>query len=287
MKKSALSKFNKISFALIIIFTLSITIIYVYFLAFYAQTKITSNAIETKSLNEVAKAGKYSNPRENDTKVVDISAKENLVLPIIMYHKTPMDFESQMKLLVDKGYTTVTMSEATEIITGRIKGPDKPVAISFDDGFSDQLKAMEILKKLNLKSTFYIIVGSKNSGWCIGAEKKAGNCGDAYMNWNDIKFIKSTGLVEIGSHTMDHSSLSSQNENVQRYEIFESKRIIEEKLGVKINSFAYPYGKYNDLTRRLVYEAGYTNAVTVNSSNMQIPNRVFELFRIRNANDLP
>lgn len=287
MKRSALSKFHKISFVFIIIFTISITIIYIYLLAFYSQTKITLNTIEVKSLNEVTPVGKYSKPRENDTKLVDISTKENLVLPIILYHKTPQDFESQMKLLIERGYTAVTMNEATEIITGKIIGPSKPVAITFDDGFSDQLKALEILRKLNLKSTFYIIIGSRNSGWCLGVEKKANNCGDAYMNWDEIKSIASSGLVEIGSHTVDHTSLSSQSEKVQRYEIFESKRILEEKLGIKINSFAYPYGKYNEITKRLVAEAGYINATTVNASYLQSSNMIFELYRIRKANDLP
>lgn len=287
MKISDLNRLQKFTLIIISILILIITVILIYLLSFYEPTRMSFTKQKEKSLSKIALAGKSVTPENKETTLVYSDSGKNIKLPIILYHKTPQDFENQMKLLIERGYTAVTMNEATEIITGKIIGPSKPVAITFDDGFSDQLKALEILRKLNLKSTFYIIIGSRNSGWCLGVEKKANNCGDAYMNWDEIKSIASSGLVEIGSHTVDHTSLSSQSEKVQRYEIFESKRILEEKLGIKINSFAYPYGKYSEITKRLVAEAGYKNATTVNSSYIQSSNMIFELYRIRKANDLP
>lgn len=209
-----------------------------------------------------------------------------IYLPILLYHKTPEDFDMQMKHLKDYGYSTVSMQEATEIINGQIKGPSKPVAITFDDGFSDQLKAFEILKKYNFKATFYIIIGSKASDYCIGVEKRNKDCGDSYLNWNEVKQISDSGLVEIGSHTVDHLQLSALDENSQRYQIFESKKFLEEKIGKRVASFAYPYGKYNQASINLVREAGYTNATTVAASEYQTSEGIMLLNRIRNTKDL-
>jgi len=207
-------------------------------------------------------------------------------LPILLYHKTPANFDFQMKHLVDAGYTPVFMQEVYMILTGKMAGPAKPVAITFDDGFTDQLEAVKILKKYNFKSTFYIIVGGDLSGWCIGVEKKSNTCGDSYLNWDQIKTIQSSGLVEIGSHTVDHLQLASLNEAAQRFQIFESKKTLELNLGVSILSFCYPYGNFNTTSEQLAKEAGYNNATTVVASEYQNPTLPFRLNRIRDTKDL-
>jgi len=221
--------------------------------------------------------------------VTPVEAKQastGVHLPILLYHKTPANFDFQMKHLADTGYTPVFMQEAYLILEGKITGPAKPVAITFDDGFTDQLEAVKILKKYNFKSTFYIIVGGDLSGWCIGAEKKSNTCGDYYLNWDQIKTIQSSGLVEIGSHTVDHLQLASLNEAAQRFQIFESKKTLELNLGVSILSFCYPYGNFNTTSEQLAKEAGYNNATTVVASEYQNPTLPFRLNRIRDTKDL-
>ncbi len=213
-------------------------------------------------------------------------ASTGVHLPILLYHKTPANFDFQMKHLVDAGYTPVFMQEVYMILTGKMAGPTKPVAITFDDGFSDQLQAAEILKKYNFKSTFYVFTGGELSGWCIGIERTATNCGDSYLNWAQIKILQGSGLIEVGSHTVDHLQLASLNEAAQRFQIFESKRILEQNLGVSVLSFCYPYGNFNTITERLAKEAGYNNATTTVGSEYQNPNLLFRLNRIRDTKDL-
>lgn len=207
-------------------------------------------------------------------------------LPILLYHKTPANFDFQMKHLVDAGYTPVFMQEVYMILTGKMAGPAKPVAITFDDGFSDQLQATEILKKYNFKSTFYVLIGGELSGWCVGVERNVTTCGDSYLNWAQIKTLQGSGLIEVGSHTVDHLQLASLNEAAQRFQIFESKRILEQNLGVSVLSFCYPYGNFNTITERLAKEAGYNNATTTVGSEYQNPNLLFRLNRIRDTKDL-
>lgn len=208
-------------------------------------------------------------------------------IPALLYHKTPDNFEEQLTVLRDRGYTTVTMSELNSIIRGTSAGPAKPVAITFDDGFSDQLRAFELLKKYNMKATFYIITGGELSNWCIGADRKNFSCGDQYMNWAEIKSLQNSGLIEIGSHTLDHLSLPNQPVAVQRDQIIRSKKIIEEKLGTPITSFAYPYGRLTDSIAAIVKEAGYTNATgTIENSTMSL-NLIYNLPRLRSTLKLP
>ena len=107
------------------------------------------------------------------------------------------------------------------------------------------------------------------------------------MSWQEITNLEKSGLIEIGSHTINHLSLPSQTSAVQRDEIIRSKKILEDKLGIKINSFAYPYGKLDESLINMVKEAGYTNATgTVENSTMSI-DLIYNLPRLRSTLKLP
>jgi peptidoglycan/xylan/chitin deacetylase (PgdA/CDA1 family) len=65
------------------------------------------------------------------------------------------------------------------------------------------------------------------------------------------------GLVSAGAHTISHPALPSQPGDVKRFEIAESKRMLEEWLDREVPGFAYPYGLYDDDTVGAVREAGF------------------------------
>ncbi|HET9532670.1 MAG TPA: polysaccharide deacetylase family protein, partial [Blastocatellia bacterium] len=70
-------------------------------------------------------------------------------------------------------------------------------------------------------------------------------------------------LFEVGSHTITHPVLSALPADSQRDEIRQSKAELEEILGDRVTSFAYPYGgksNYTDETIAIVCEAGFTSA---------------------------
>jgi peptidoglycan/xylan/chitin deacetylase (PgdA/CDA1 family) len=91
------------------------------------------------------------------------------------------------------------------------------------------------------------------------------------LNWNEIRAMRRSGLVSFGAHTVSHPVLSRCSATVQQYEIYESKRRIEEEIGESCTTFAYPYGTvadYNPVTKRIVKEAGFALAAsTVSGSN--------------------
>ena len=107
---------------------------------------------------------------------------------------------------------------------------------------------------------------------------------ELYLNKEEIKEMSEDGQ-EFGSHTLSHPILSSLNEEMQKEEIYESKKIIEKILNKKINSFCYPYGKYNETTLKLVKNASYTNGIIVNPEDNTKSTNLFEINRY-DCNDI-
>lgn len=215
------------------------------------------------------------------------TAQNSAIVPILIYHYTPNDFEAQVKHLLAKDYNPITVRQLSEYLYGVESLPPKPVVITFDDGFADQLKAVETLKKYQLKATFYFILGGEASHSCIGIERTNTTCGDSYTNWTQTKQILDTNLIEIGAHTLDHLDLPTQSHEVVWQQISESKRRLEDIFNIEVVSFAYPYGNYNAEIEAMVQKAGYTSAVTTQAGMTQTTNNRYTMPRIRNAYSLP
>lgn len=204
--------------------------------------------------------------------------------PILMFHSTPANFEKQLQSLVAKGYTTLTMQELYDGIKEPSKLPKKPVAITFDDGYVDQLTAFNLLKKYNMKATFYIITSGEASNWCVGMNRRrnqAKPCGNDFMTESDIKMLDRSGIIEIGAHTVDHIGLASLDAKKQAFEIGESKKVLEKLLGHQVTSFAYPYGSFNQSAITQVINAGFLNATTTVAGTNHTSNDFFTLSRVR------
>ncbi len=203
-------------------------------------------------------------------------------VPVLIYHQTPADFENQLLYLRAHGYTTTTLQVLTSALHGGAGLPPKPVIITFDDGFSNQFNAFHLLQKYNMKATFFIINGGAMSNWCIGANRHAGlPCGDAYFNWDEIRMLDQSGLINIGGHTIDHPNLPTLSVDQQRQEIIDGKAEIEQQLGHPILDFAYPYGSFDANTVQLVKDAGYESAVSTIPGTQQGAGNLYSLYRIR------
>ena len=90
------------------------------------------------------------------------------------------------------------------------------------------------------------------------------------LSWDQVRAMRNTGLISLGCHTVTHPVLARCSEQVQVFEIQESKRRIEAELDEECIGFAYPYGKkshYTELTTRLVYKAGFKFALSTESGS--------------------
>ena len=209
-------------------------------------------------------------------------------VPILMYHKPPADFDAQMAALKNKGYNTIHMKDLADYFAGRAQLPSKPAVVTFDDGFAVQQDALPILQKYNTKVTLYLIVGGEQSHYCIGLKRIDGEqCGDAYLHPDNVKQMLQSGLVEVGSHTIDHPNLATMSPSDQMFQIFTAKSYLENTFGNPVTTFAYPYGTYNSTSVQLVGQAGYATAVTTQPGLMQNPKEPYLLYRVRETYNLP
>src|SRR5579859_1815987 len=89
---------------------------------------------------------------------------------------------------------------------------------------------------------------------------------DLPMTWAELRKMEESGWVSYGAHTMHHPVLIAVSNDAElRYEVAESRRMLEERLGHSIRIFAYPIGKVRHIGDRgvkAVKEAGYEWAVS-------------------------
>ncbi len=170
-------------------------------------------------------------------------------LPILMYHgirerldgrrpyyetvTSPAVFASQMSLLREEGYTVLGLDDAvTQLQSGG--SFEKKVVLTFDDGFRDFFAdAYPVLAENRFPATLFLATGRV-------ADERITLEGNEYLTWGEVREIHAHGIA-VGSHTASHPELKNLTEAEIGHELGDSKRMIEDKLGGPVKSFAYPY----------------------------------------------
>ncbi|MFQ5644227.1 MAG: polysaccharide deacetylase family protein [Thiogranum sp.] len=175
----------------------------------------------------------------------------------------PAVFEKQLQWLSQQGWHSFTVSELVAQ-AGRL--PEKSFAITFDDGYADNLvQALPLLKKYHCKATLYLVVDRFGRDWSTqrkahhdeGELKREAKLSDA-----QVREMLDSGCIELGSHSMTHANFTRLDEAAVRGELADSMRALEDRFGVTVQSFAFPFGLYRPEQLALVGAAGYTSAVT-------------------------
>jgi peptidoglycan/xylan/chitin deacetylase (PgdA/CDA1 family) len=237
---------------------------------------------------------------------------------ILLYHKignypenakfpglyvSEKNFDKQIKYLKNKGYVFLTLSDmkqlydneyhpdqnnlnsiphnnnfVTDTLDSKDNKKNKFVSITFDDGSrSIYTKGLKIIKDNNVKATVFMVsdlIGNVNV-WDI----KNGESKDEMLNLDELQEMIKAG-IEIGAHTKTHPHLTLISEKNAYEEILASKKILEEKLNININFFAYPYGDYNENIKKLVEKAGFQGAVITKTGIVKNNADFFALRRV-------
>lgn len=181
---------------------------------------------------------------------------------------TPTDFASQMAWLAKNGYHPVTLRDVLDFLKGKHGLPDKPIVLTFDDGYVDfYTNAVPVLRSHDFSAVAFVVSGF------------LGRAG--YMSEEQVVAAHSAGF-EIGGHTVDHVSLTRQSNDGLRYQVSACKEQLERLLGEPVVSFAYPYGNFGAREVGAVQAAGYEAATvtSVSDSWRSLSNR-FVWSRIR------
>ena len=178
---------------------------------------------------------------------------------------TPDNFANQIAWMVKDGYQFFTMSElVTRWQAGNLL--PKSVAITFDDGYQDNLtNALPVLQRYQIPATIYVVVNRHDNDW--STHKKAHhNSGELMqepkLSDEELQRLVNSGLIEIGGHTMTHANLNAIDEAKRQWEMAESRHILQQQTGQAVNSFAYPFGIYGDNDVAMAKRLGYQHAVT-------------------------
>lgn len=181
------------------------------------------------------------------------------------YRVTAEKFENQMKYLSDNGYHPISFAAYADSLRKNTKLSDKVVVLSFDDGWKTQYKyAVPILEKYKFTATFFIITDYVNNNY------------KAYMSWNDLKDLVKNNF-DIESHTKTHPILTRLDAKHLADELVGSKKILEDKLGIKVTALAYPNYAQDKAAQAAVKNAGYHSARAGWTSFKNSNDHIYEL----------
>jgi peptidoglycan/xylan/chitin deacetylase (PgdA/CDA1 family) len=230
-----------------------------------------------------AAAGAAASPAKISKPVVDQTAQTL----IFCYHRlvdkvrypgteiTPAAFEGQMKELKDRGITVIGMQDLLAWKRSEKNIPPRCAVISFDDGWKSQYEvAWPIMKKFGYPFTMFIYTEGVRGGSLGGGEA---------ITWEQLADMRDNG-VDIEAHSATHQDLREghsimlaaagvkrtrtkltgpEYEQWLQNEVVGSKQLLEQRLGIKVNCFAVPYGNYNEHVKEVARNAGYEAMFTV------------------------
>jgi peptidoglycan/xylan/chitin deacetylase (PgdA/CDA1 family) len=188
---------------------------------------------------------------------------------------TPAAFEGQMKELKDRGITVIGMQDLLAWKRGEKNIPPRCAVITFDDGLKSQYEvAWPIMKRFGYTFTMFIYTEGVRGGLFGGGEA---------ITWEQLGDMRDNG-IDIQAHSATHQDLREghpvtirepdgkkvrkrltgpEYEQFLQNELVGCKQLLEQRLGIRVNCFAVPYGFYNQHVKEIARNAGYEAMFTV------------------------
>ena len=208
-------------------------------------------------------------------------------LPVLMYHGvhsnpkkagdyviTPQALEEDLLYLQRQGCTTVVMSDLIAYVQQGTPLPEKPVMITFDDGYyNNYLNAYPLLQKYQMKAVISIIVGETDKYSELDENKE----NYSHITWDMINEMMESGLIEIQNHTYNlhktgnprRGAAQRKDETTEQYfaavgaDLQKAQDRIEEMTGWRPDTFTYPFGSYSRHSQELLEQLGFAASLGV------------------------
>ena len=191
-----------------------------------------------------------------------LSVTQEVKLPVLMYHGihsnpqkagdyviTPQALEEDLLYLQRQGCTTVVMSDLIAYVQQGTPLPEKPVMITFDDGYyNNYLNAYPLLQKYQMKAVISIIVGETDKYSELDENKE----NYSHITWDMINEMMESGLIEIQNHTYELHKTGKKAQDR-----------IEAMTGWRPNTFTYPFGSYSRHSQELLEQLGFAASLGV------------------------
>ncbi len=171
----------------------------------------------------------------------------------MMYHHVDSDRCSNNLNMLEKHLEYISNNFTTVFPTDE-KLPKNSICLVFDDGYYDFYKYIfPILKRFNLRALLAVIPKYILDDTNLSDDKRLvyehNDLLKEYKNatlctYKELKEMSDSGIVQVVSHSYSHANLVEEGVELKK-ELELSKKILEEKLDIKVDSFVYPFGKYN------------------------------------------
>ncbi|MES2218280.1 MAG: polysaccharide deacetylase family protein [Pseudomonadota bacterium] len=192
-------------------------------------------------------------------------------VPILVYHNfnptvpgsmsiTPERFASQLKWLKDNGYTVIPLKDLVSSLEGKnVSLPPKSVVITADDGWESVYVYMApLVRQYHIPVTLFIYPETISHGAHA-------------MTWDQLAELQKTGLFDIQGHTYWHPNFKQEKRHLSatayqklvHVQLYNSKDILEKKLGTPITLLAWPFGIYDNYLEQEAAKAGYVMAFSI------------------------
>jgi peptidoglycan/xylan/chitin deacetylase (PgdA/CDA1 family) len=183
-----------------------------------------------------------------------------------------------MKWLARTGHVAIDFDRFVDYRHGHAQLPPRPVLITFDDGLRDCTRyAVPILRAYGFTATFYLVVA------CMGTTTKwlltERGINLAVIDWAIARELESQGF-RCGAHSMSHPHLAEISAEMCRYELANSRQLLEVELGHEVRDLAYPFGSYNVAVQAIAREVGYRSACSVRIGLSKADDDIMALHRI-------
>ena len=207
-------------------------------------------------------------------------------VPILMYHHVeippagadairrdlsiaPAALEQQLRFLKEEGYESISLRDLALYLTRGKPLPDKPVVLTFDDGYRDAYThAFPLLRRFGFVGTFFLVtapIDAENPDW---------------LAWDQVKAMHDAGM-EFEPHSYDHPDMRDRSTDFLVFQILASKGAIEERTGELSRFFAYPSGRYDQAVVDVLRSAHLWGAVLTEQGATHTTEGLFSLSRVR------
>ncbi len=206
------------------------------------------------------------------------SATTAFSAPILLYHRfgpvmadrmtvTTGVFAGQLKFLMDHGYTVIHLSQLVDyFLSDGPSPPPRSVVITADDGHRSVYTEMfPLMKQFRIPVTLFIYPSAISHATYA-------------LTWEQLKEMQASGLVDVQSHTYWHPNFEKEKKRLAavdykrfvEWQLKLTKKILEAKLGIRVEMLAWPFGIYDEELIRQASEAGYIAGFTLERRHASI-----------------
>jgi peptidoglycan/xylan/chitin deacetylase (PgdA/CDA1 family) len=173
------------------------------------------------------------------------------VVPILCYHAvddddldltiSPRMFEQHMHWIARAG-TPIDLAGLERLLLGEVLVAH-PVVVTFDDGYASVFDAaFPVLQRLGIPFGIFQTTGS------VGGEQMLRGRRKPLVSWQQLQFMADTGLLTVGSHTHGHDTALPLDPEVLCKDIDLSLSALDDHLGLRPRTFAFPKGRFDAAT---------------------------------------